>query len=880
VVHGRLRLAVCATFALFTVTAGGARASLSAVRFNLEPYPLLDAAGAETTLASLRGGATQPAPAVVGHTGGGDLLGPIEAFEGIRNEEQISQGAPPDTEGAVGQDEYVQWVNTSFAVYDKQGLRLFGPVPGNVLWSGMSSTCATSNRGDPTVLYDERAAQWIFAQWAYSSSSGPYYECLAVSVGSNPTGSYTRYVFEIPPRVTGSSSYPLKNDTMKLGVWGDTYVLTDVQFLSSGNPAGTGVFVLDRPALLSGEAAGGVYFDLPDDAPALPADVEGRTAPPTTDPLLVEVPDATDSTQSGHDELTLRRLHVSFGANGTASMGAPVLLETPDSFPTLCKGSPHECVPQKGTPQTLDPVADRPMFRAAYRSFGLSGKLVVLRTVGLGSPPRAALRWYTIDDVGGTVDAAADSLLLSDYGMYAPDNAFRWMGSAAMDMRGDIGLGFSVSDSASSYPSVSYSGIRAGDDAVSGEGSLAVGGASQLWSNRWGDYSSLSVDPVDRCTFWYTQEYYPAGEPVAAEGRTPWHTRIGSFRFRGCGATPRVDVDPVAGAREGTTVTADPGDWSSVPGVTLSGLSYEWRRCDADGGGCVPISGGNGRTYVLTSRDVDSRIRVAVRASSPLAGVASSLSPPTAVVTPVPATVPVTLVATADTPPPDTLGTDVVYTVRVANASSDATATNVVLTDTPPPGVDVVSAVPDRGPGCGDLTARPLDCDLTFLPASRTATVRIEVRPLARGRFTNSVSVRADQAAPTASVGAVASVTANPVVMSVGTRRLTRPRRGPAKLRAALTVDEGATLTAKVVPAGRGAPIPLLRGSRFGAATLSTSARSIKTVQQAAGELGLVLRLAPTNVHPGNPYTLLVVATDADGLTTTVRLPLRARRPS
>jgi uncharacterized repeat protein (TIGR01451 family) len=869
-------VALGSTLMLFAGSAPASTPARAAVVITMQPYPTSDTLAEAWSKAS---GEPTKEPVVVdaGHTGAGDLLGPVESFEGIGNDEQATHAAPPDPEGDVGQDLYVQWVNTSFAIYSKSGRRLLGPVPGSFLWRGLGPPCETTNLGDPIVLYDELSARWLLAQYAVARRSGRYFECLALSNGSDPTGSYTRYLLEMPERQLGTSRLELFNDYTKLGVWSNAYVMTDVEVEPSSNtPLGAGVFALERSAMLAGEPAAGVYLDLPGESPVLPSDLDGRTLPPG-DPLLVQVPDAGSAqAPTTVDDVTLRRLHPVFGGSPDATFGPEVHLRTAAAFQPLCPTSPRQCIEQPGTSTKLDALADRPMFRAAYRSFGPSGRLVVLRTVGVGSPARAGLRWDEIVDTG-------TSLSLKRARTYAPDAASRWTGSAAMDARGDIGLGFSTSN-ASSYPSIGYSGVRASDETALGEGRLAVGGAAQTESSKWGDYSSLSVDPVDRCSFWYTHEYYPVGRPAPGQGETPWHTRIGSFRFAGCGATPGVDAPAGAGAREGATVTADPGDWADVPGVTRSSLTYEWRRCGADGGGCAGIPGATGSAYRLTSSDVDSTIRVAVRASSPVAGVASALSAPTAVVKPIPAAFPVELAAVSAAEPRSAVrGGKVAFTVRVSNQSDEpgrrsGTATDVVFEDTPPPGSEVVSATADRGPGC-DTRSRPVRCPLDFLPAGRTATVVVAVRPVDRGTAENVASVSAAQCPPPCvTTTAAAQVVGAPVLRIVTPARLGRGGRGGATVSARIAIDEPATVTAALRPNGSTGRLPLLRGSRLGGATLRKQATSIALVRTAAGEFGLALRVARGRIRRDRGYVVSIEAVDRDGQNTRLELRISTAR--
>ena len=323
------------------------------------------------------------------------------------------------------------------------------------------------------------------------------------------------------------------------------------------------------------------------------------------------------------------------------------------------------------------------MFRASYRNFGTSQSLLAMHTV-LGADRHAALRWYEIRFPDGRP-------VLRQQGTYQPDtdSNSRWLGSIAGDRAGDVAVGFSISGKAT-FPSIGYVGHAAGGDLGtmdSGEGRLVTGAGSQTWFSEWGDYSSLTVDPVDDCTFWYTQEYYPATSTVG------WHTRVGSFRFHDCGPVPSITGDSL----EGATLVASPGSWPELPGATFT---YQWRQCNAQGATCSDIPGATGPRYTPGILDVDTRLRVVVTGTTPTA-TASALSDMSGLIAPVPATGPLALV-TKITATPSSLapGGQVVYTAQVANApDSTGSATGVVLTVTLPAGTTLASTpTSNRGP--------------------------------------------------------------------------------------------------------------------------------------------------------------------------------------
>src|SRR5260370_24116826 len=165
------------------------------------------------------------------------------------------------------------------------------------------------------------------------------------------------------------------------------------------------------------------------------------------------------------------------------------------------------------------------MFGLAYRKFA-DGHEAVVGNYTVSSGGVAGIRWFELRNVtAGPVTVFQES-------SYQPDTTWRWMGSVAMDQQGNIAVGYSAS-SASINPQIRYAGRLFTDPLnmlTQAETTLFAGTGSQTGGlNRWGDYSDMTVDPVDDCTFWYTQEYIPAN------GSFNCRTRIGSFKFPGCG---------------------------------------------------------------------------------------------------------------------------------------------------------------------------------------------------------------------------------------------------------------------------------------------------------------------------------------------------------
>ena len=147
---------------------------------------------------------------------------------------------PPDTDGDVGLNHYFQMINLSFAIWDKQGNLLYGPVDNSTLWNGFIGPWTGTNDGDPIVLYDEAADRWMASQFAINTSNGTYWQLVAVSATSDPLGSYNRYAFQMPAF----------NDYPKLSVWTDGYYATFNMF---GSYTRVGVAAFERDAMLAGE---------------------------------------------------------------------------------------------------------------------------------------------------------------------------------------------------------------------------------------------------------------------------------------------------------------------------------------------------------------------------------------------------------------------------------------------------------------------------------------------------------------------------------------------------------------------------------------------------------------------------------------------------
>ncbi len=499
---------------------------------------------------------------------------------------------PPDTNGDVGPYEFVQIVNMEWQVFDKSGSSIGGPYALNSLWAKQPSTdpCNSAPRGDPTVVYDSIEDRWLMSYFAwdldgFGNPTSPYYQCMAVSLTGDPLGYWWLYDMDITdltkvPDGGFTAGFP---DYPKMAVWPDGYYMSANLFWPEpdfNNRYALGV-AFQKLAMMEGQYARWEGFIVdPDQALTgmLPANYEGTaaTAPAEGTPNPFVAPSA------GTADIYI----IQFDGNWSGDPTSAVRSVSVDSyFPYVCADSLGRCIPQPGTSLMLPAVdGDQYMYRSAYRKVAGHESLVFNQTVDAASGGHiAGIHWYELRGVTGSSPTEFTE------GTFSPDTTHRWMGAASIDQAGNIGVGYNVSDGTSVNPGIRYAGRTAGASAGTfdvPEATLVTGGGHRTGDNggsgvRWGDYSSMSVDPVDGCTFWFTGEYLP-GTVVDA-----WSTRIGTFRI-GSGACATANVLPSASftlssnpATAGTSITLNASASSDSDG---SVQSYEW---DFDGDGTM-----------------------------------------------------------------------------------------------------------------------------------------------------------------------------------------------------------------------------------------------------------------------------------------------------
>jgi len=438
----------------------------------------------------------------------------IENFDG-----QGSSSLPPDCSGAVGAGYFFEAYNTSFAIYDLSGNLLAGPTAYNTLFNGVLG--AGRNDGDPIILWDEQAGRWFASEFSLGSNN---YMLIAVSKTSDPTGQWDAWSFDV-------DDMP---DYMKFGVWEDGYYMAD------NNPNGDDVYVFERAAMLTGAASPKmVGFDNPYRPQSgfhciMPLDCDGDFAPSGTPGQFITIND--DAWNNGSDQLWVYELDVNWNNLNNSTFNRKQKIDVPSFSADF--GSSWDNIVQPGTSQRLDAIPQLLMYRTQYRNFGSSQTIVAVHTVDVDNSDHAGLRWYELENTGGTWS-------IRQSGTYAPDDACRWMGSIAMNANHEIAMAYSISDASNIYPGLRFTGQTASENSAAtgimnvSETSIIEGAASQTDGNRWGDYSQLSINPNNDNDFWFNSQYMKSNSYLKG-------TRVVAFRFTETGDPTGLTATAVA----------------------------------------------------------------------------------------------------------------------------------------------------------------------------------------------------------------------------------------------------------------------------------------------------------------------------------------------
>jgi hypothetical protein len=463
------------------------------------------------------------------------IPGPILNFDGIGFPGVSCNCAPPDTVGEIGATQFVQMVNKGYQVFNKAtGASVLGPVDIQTIWAGFGGVCENSGDGDPVVMYDQLADRWVITQFA-SATSNITDECIAVSKTGDATGAYYRYGFHL-----GENFY----DYPHFGVWPDGYYMAMNVFNASGTAyLGPQAFAFDRAAMLTGRPATFITPGITGGSTEetfLPADMDGHIPPPAGAPnIFVEWPSGSPLVHK------VFKFTANFAtpANSSFVLAANVPAAP---FTEMCPTT-RACVPQLGSTANLDAIGDRLMYRVAYRRFA-NGQESLIGNYTVNSSGVAAPRWFEMRNI------TSGTMTMFQQSTYQPDNTHRWMGSVAMDNQGNFAIGYSASSSQIN-PQIRWAGRLVTDPLntlAQGEATMFAGTGSQTGTgNRWGDYSDMTVDPIDDCTFWHTNEYY------ATTAQFAWRTRIGNFKFSQCTPPPRGTARFTVTTCDGNAAVAD-----------------------------------------------------------------------------------------------------------------------------------------------------------------------------------------------------------------------------------------------------------------------------------------------------------------------------------
>ncbi len=448
-----------------------------------------------------KGGLDLPADHPQTKQGTRQAKGLLASFSGIGN----TGFSPPDTDGDISSNHFVQVVNSKYAVFDRSGTKLLGPLDLSTLWDDLPGPWNGLNNGDPIVLFDEEYQRWVITQFALPANGN--YELFAISETEDPTGSYYLYAFSFGIRF---------NDYPKLGVWSGGYAATYNLFTNHVNASfiGSKITMVERAKMVNGEPDPVMIEFLKNNwYSTMPADIDGTNMPGVNEPCpVVHINRYTK-------KIIMMELTPDWNNPSNSTLDASNIL-TPNIFTPMTSGI------RQPNGQELDALGAMVMNRLAYRKFADHESMVTNHTIRSGG--KAAVRWYEFRKSG------SEDWSIYQQGTYAPDNeVHRWMGSAAINANGDIAIGYSVTNNVDVHPSIRAAGRLAGDPLGTmtvEEFTIKAGTQSQNGASRWGDYSCMNVDPVNGTDFWYTTEY------------NGWKTWIASFSLDGEAPAPTANA--------------------------------------------------------------------------------------------------------------------------------------------------------------------------------------------------------------------------------------------------------------------------------------------------------------------------------------------------
>ena len=515
------------------------------------------------------------------------MPGPLLTFEGIGD---TCGCQPSDSEGDVGPNHYIEAINETLKIFDKNGNTLSGPTTYNSFFSSLTGTpCANANDGDPYVLYDAQADRWLISDFAFPAFPGSsFFQCIAVSQTNDPvSGGWFFYALQVDP-----SNPTFLGDYPKFGLWNDggtqnAYFLNMNLFNQPvGGFQGVRAYALDRASMLTGGPANAIGFtlsaaDVGASYSFVSATFKAGDPPPTGRDEMVL---AIDSPNSGGVTLTqvhARFFHVDFATPsnsvfGVGSTHQPNAEITVDGFIDAFTNTTSDLVPQQGTSGKLDTLGDKIMTPVVYQNRAGTESLWADQTVctDTNCTGPTGVRWYQFDVTGGIFPATP---VQQQTWTNANDGLWRWMPSVGVDQSGNTAIGYSTS-STTSFPTIRYAGRLQADppgNLAQGEAIMFPGVSAQTSGPRWGDYTRTEIDPANGMDFWHINQYAQNGD---------WHTRVGKFNFVGVVGTPTPTPTPTPAACS----------WAAGPDLPSAGTRLV--------GVFFPA---NGKFYAMGGRDVN-----------------------------------------------------------------------------------------------------------------------------------------------------------------------------------------------------------------------------------------------------------------------------------
>lgn len=428
----------------------------------------------------------------------------------------------PDPVGDIGLDYYIQAVNSAFQIFDKSGLPLSEVTYIHDLWNGVNSPCNTLDPVDPIVRYDNAADRWLISGFVWKGLPVDHL-CIAISQSSNPvSGGWFLYEFASVDSVTDEV---FSLDSPKLSVWPDAYYMSTAR--SYDQDLGLDAWALERSRMLAGLPAGLVQFHM--SAPTiivLPGDLDGPP-PPAGSPAWFARQVDGERFDNGEDRVEVFGFSTDWVNPANSTFDLVASLPVDPFVSVICE--PDDiwmvCVPQPEFNQELETLSAWPQWRLQYRNMAEHESLLFNHTINVGGDRHSGIRWYELRR------SSAGNWSIFQQGTHFNEAMNYFMGSISMDRKGNIAIGYTAS-SKDVYPSIHIAHRMASDGPgmMPGLEFIAKSGlGSQTYDNpRWGNYSTMDVDPVDDCTFWYTNEYYPTSSEAG------WLTHIASFRLPGC----------------------------------------------------------------------------------------------------------------------------------------------------------------------------------------------------------------------------------------------------------------------------------------------------------------------------------------------------------